>query len=263
MKKIFLLLTLAFALNTISAQHFTILGMLDGVDYTNSELVVDNTGDDAEPMNELVCDFYIFNNTEFEMKLGLKFRTFEADECFIPYFCLENCFEPSVTELPENRRPIIAPGESREFNAHFDSYLLDENGDPVFDENFSYIPVKGSIIVEYVFYSDEFPEDNSKILIKYHNGKVAGIVSYNQKFETTIYPNPVIDVANINYQLPTDIENATLSIVSCTGSKLKETQLMQNQNMISINVSDLPSGIYFYTINNKGRIIATNKFVIK
>ena len=58
----------------------------------------------------------------------------------------------------------------------------------------------------------------------------------------SIYPNPTTDIVNI-----TSDSNAELAIFNATGKEVK--RIRTNEGSTSINISDLPNGMYFIVIN--------------
>ena len=61
-------------------------------------------------------------------------------------------------------------------------------------------------------------------------------------FNLNTYPNPVSDVLNIEV-INTDTKNATISILSIEG-KVLLTEQANGQKKISLNLSQLPQGLY-------------------
>jgi len=72
----------------------------------------------------------------------------------------------------------------------------------------------------------------------------------------TVYPNPVVDILNIN--LNSESENTIVNIYTTSGQLI--TQQEFNENNISINTQNLPEGVYILKINSDGNI-STSKFV--
>lgn len=73
--------------------------------------------------------------------------------------------------------------------------------------------------------------------------------------EFKIYPNPVKNVLNVEAM---NDGNYIFSIMNADGKKLKERTF---DIQSSINVSNLPQGIYFYRIMNNGKKITSGKFI--
>jgi hypothetical protein len=83
----------------------------------------------------------------------------------------------------------------------------------------------------------------------------------NQNIAGLIYPNPVRDEANIDYQIKSG-EKAVLSIYGIVGSKLMEFNLNKEENHFSFSTAQLNSGVYFYQLLIDGNAISNNKFII-
>ena len=73
----------------------------------------------------------------------------------------------------------------------------------------------------------------------------------------SVYPNPVSDMLNINYN-----ENITkLTIYDVAGRSVKS--IATNNSMNSINISDLKSGTYLLSIETESKNASTIKFIKK
>ncbi len=87
------------------------------------------------------------------------------------------------------------------------------------------------------------------------------LISSNE-FETNIYPNPSLGHATIKYNLPQEIDKATLIIYDLSGRQLKTFLIDKTFDNISLSTEDLSSGTYFYTIETEShKIIQGKKFV--
>jgi hypothetical protein len=80
---------------------------------------------------------------------------------------------------------------------------------------------------------------------------------------TDIYPNPASSKASLSYQLPGNVKSGEIKIINLVGKTLKTIPVTQREGKVSIDVSDLSEGIYFYTINLDGVTVKTKKLVIK
>lgn len=80
-----------------------------------------------------------------------------------------------------------------------------------------------------------------------------------QEGTMTIYPNPVVDLLNI--QLSQSINQSyVIEILSIDGREVYKEIINRQDNVYQINVSLLSQGIYFCKINN-GIITETTKFI--
>ena len=75
------------------------------------------------------------------------------------------------------------------------------------------------------------------------------------------YPNPVGDVVNINYSLIKNTE-AKLQLFNMIGLLEKEYSIKNQFGTASMNVYDLPSGIYFCNFNVNGKVVKSQKIIV-
>jgi hypothetical protein len=80
---------------------------------------------------------------------------------------------------------------------------------------------------------------------------------------TDIYPNPASTKAVLNYKLPNSVKSGEVKIINLVGKTLKTIPITNREGKISIDVSDLSQGIYFYAINLDGVTVKTKKLIIK
>ncbi len=84
-------------------------------------------------------------------------------------------------------------------------------------------------------------------------------VEENKLLGIKIYPNPATNILNIN--VPTFVDVADLRLLNISGQVVLKTQLLSDKNQIQI--SELPSGVYFLEIEQGGKIIRKKIIVQK
>lgn len=241
MKKTLLLLSLVLCLSGAFAQSILFFDH-EGASVENGsiiELV-------EEPsVTEILFELNVQNATANEMNMYCKKNYIEVIENTMNMFCWGMCFGPTTFVSPD---PIVLAGG-------------ETTGDGVFSGHYMPQGIEGTSIIQYVFYDEANPNDSSYVTVKY----VAGFVGINDIVENTIseaYPNPATDVSKIDFNL--DYNNsASIMINDLTGSRVKEITLNGNSGTAVIDVNDLFSGIYFYTIVTDNRAIKTGKLVVK
>ncbi len=79
----------------------------------------------------------------------------------------------------------------------------------------------------------------------------------------TIYPNPVQTEAIINFQKPTDSDQASIVIRTQTGELVREINVSKNNTgVIVLNSTDFISGEYFYSLMADGKLVSTKRFIV-
>lgn len=72
------------------------------------------------------------------------------------------------------------------------------------------------------------------------------VAEHTSAITTAIYPNPATEQTTLRYY-STDNRNATLVVVDAIGKVVYQKQLPQG-NEYTLNLTDLPKGLYFYSI---------------
>lgn len=79
------------------------------------------------------------------------------------------------------------------------------------------------------------------------------------EYELKVYPNPVSKYINFEIEVDKSLE-FSLNIYSAIGS-LVYTQKEVKDKLLKVNVVDLSSGIYYYSIGYKNELVGSGKFV--
>lgn len=78
----------------------------------------------------------------------------------------------------------------------------------------------------------------------------------------SVYPNPFVSETTISFN--TELKNAELKIFNTLGQEIKQqNSKLQNVKRITIKRNDLISGLYFYTIKEENRPVATGKLIVE
>ena len=77
-------------------------------------------------------------------------------------------------------------------------------------------------------------------------------------------PNPLTDITNIEYYIPSNSQEAVLQIHDLGGKVFKTINIGdKGTGSINVKVKDLASGLYTYTLKIDGKLIDTKKMIIK
>lgn len=197
---------------------------------------------------EIVFHAVVHNNTDNGIQIKVRRKQLSMLEGTSSAFCWGLCFPPD-TEESADPRLILANGQStdEEFSGHYTT-----------------AGVLGISIVEYMFFNQDNEDQNVKVVAKYWAG-FDGIAEDAMKGGSIsdVYPNPATTFVNLDYNMPAEVDFAKVQIVNLLGSVVKESNINRSANKLSIDVSDLQGGIYFYSVLVNGDVYKTKKLVIR
>jgi len=231
MKRLLLFLGSLFLVLPTLSQNFELVDKQDSYQATFSQLV-------KIPLK-------IRNNTDKSQLYVIRKVRSDLGESQKGYFCLDNnCLESTIVEFSKR----VEPGEIINL-----FYTIESGLNPAQNSlKFEIFP-KGNLA--------EGIEHNVAIVVE---EKVAK--SLYQSREITIhdvYPNPVQDMAIIDYKISNDLVKAKIVLHNVLGKPLGDYELSSEDTRIKIQTDDLPTGVYFYTLylNNNG--VFTRKIMVR
>lgn len=245
MKRILLSIIFIFSLIiSVSAQQLEL--------YWNDEKLPDTVGvyGDANGDFELVFEAYLKNGTDKDLRIGAAREVLQEVEGTDNSFCWSgSCYSP-MTDTSDADHDLFLPRGTM-------------SPDPPFSGHYTHQSKFGETIVKYTLF-ERGNLDNSVSVVVIYKYSLTGIAdnSINGITFSNAYPNPATNTVNFDYKLSSN-SNATISIVNLLGSVVKRSDLNPASNKISIDVSDLPQGVYFYSIDIDGKVYKTQKLIVK
>jgi len=233
MRRVLLLVGYALICGVLNAQNFEVSGLQES--YKGS-------------IGDLIRAHLRFkNNTDKPITLILRKLETQIGGTQKNFFCLDNnCLD----QRTEDYILKIEPGQTlQNFSIGLEAGL-----------------VEGFSAVKYIVYNKSNPSETSQIELNFVvEGRPEKSSIYTSRFITIhdVYPNPVTDHANIDYQLHTDHVKTKIVIHNILGNVLTEYQLPFAETRIKILAEQFSAGIYFYTlyIDNEG--VMTRKLIVK
>jgi hypothetical protein len=80
---------------------------------------------------------------------------------------------------------------------------------------------------------------------------------------SNVYPNPADDVISFDYTIYDLQVHAKIAVRNVLGVIVGEYDLSAHGSRIEIDASQLPAGVYFYTLSVNSKNVATKKFLIR
>lgn len=157
-------------------------------------------------------------------------------------------FSPAIDESPDYK--LILAGEQSGTDDFYGRYIPNSK--------------IGSSIVEYMFFNKDNEDQHVKIAVKYW-ASPEGIAEEAMKGGSIsdIYPNPASQTVNLDYQFTNEVNSAQLKIVNLLGAVVQELVIDPYGNQMTIDIANLDSGIYFYTLFINDDVYRTKKFIVQ
>ncbi|MCQ2327376.1 MAG: T9SS type A sorting domain-containing protein [Bacteroidales bacterium] len=241
MKKVYLFLSLMMSVLALNAQVFT-LQHLDN-----------ETGDEVEFQNELnitledeagvAIDFiYFVNNTNEDVAFRIQKNIQQISEGNSLMMCFgETCLDANISEIQ-----TVAAGE---IFTHFDlMYLYADKS--VTRAEFTILGEDGQAIQSFT--------------VKYNDNVALPSVEKQVPLALSAAPIPANNTTTISYSIPSKYASAKVVIRNTVGSVVKTMNVATGKSgKLPVNVSDLNSGVYFYSVIADGQTLSTKKLVVK
>lgn len=158
-----------------------------------------------------------------------------------------NCYPPFVSVSPDAEN--IAAGATNS------SFIAD------------YTPMNmpGITIIRYSFFKEN-STDSIHTTVRFDATSAVNSTKKNMDNVASISapsPNPARDLTMIRYNLPGNTRNNKLKVFNAIGGVVKEVSLTQKQGDLILVTSQLPNGIYFYTLQSDNNSVVTKKLIVK
>jgi len=113
--------------------------------------------------------------------------------------------------------------------------------------------------IRYTFYVNNNASDSTSVVVKFQSSPTFGLNEFKAQ-ASSAYPNPAKNYFFVELAKQPKA-NTTIDLYNLLGSKVRS--ISARSNKVEINVSDLKSGIYLYTISENGHAVETKKIVVK
>ncbi len=157
-------------------------------------------------------------------------------------------------------------------------YIMRTNGDVLFERDSSFCPYDYGILgasqeIRPIFntsaglklYLDKTGNSPFKMSIYSLPGTLPSNMYRFEKFNRSfvkVFPNPASNTLTFEISPPDNINDYELIITNTNAEEITRTKIAGNNYRYTINVSDLSSGIYFYTLSTKNKPYQSGKFII-
>lgn len=200
---------------------------------------------DAE---EFIFQAVVHNNTNAWMKIKVRRTQVDMVDSTSSYFCWGDCFDVDVDESPDS---LLVPSGGSSVDGAFSGHYLPNMKN-------------GTSTVEYMFYNMDNEDQNVKVLVKYWaSPNSIGKDYINNSSISNIYPNPGSSQVSINYNITDQVNSAAVRLVNIYGNIVVEQNIDLGTSKLTVDISNLENGVYFYTVLLDGYVYRTQKLIIR
>ena len=202
---------------------------------------------DINDSYEIQFDLHIINTTSNDINVVCD-MTDDPNGVGSNYLCWGSCFMPGVLTA---KNPVKA-GEEGVFNGHC----------MFVDSDWNLLPTGTEIHMVYTFYDERNPEEKYTFNVNYKYS-LESVNDFNSvEVFSNAYPNPASNTVSFDYNMPFDVNSASVAIYNMMGQEVVRQNLNLGGSRADINISDLNEGVYFYSLIVNNETVKTNKFVV-
>lgn len=118
----------------------------------------------------------------------------------------------------------------------------------------------GMTTIRYVIYDYQNPSDSVWFTVRW-NATPAGIQENLIGSLVSAFPNPATSTTQVKYEF-SGASEGLLKVFNMLGEEVKTVSLNTNKGTALIDVAELKSGIYFYSLVAGDKTLATRKFTV-
>jgi hypothetical protein len=115
----------------------------------------------------------------------------------------------------------------------------------------------------YTFFDVNNLNDTVSVTVRYSAALSAPSADPLLSHVSNVYPNPAIDKIFFDYNPSGSTGLRTLIIRDMAGRKVSESDIPNQQGTLEMDVREMESGVYFYSMLQNGKVLLTRKLVIK
>lgn len=190
-------------------------------------------------------EYFVKNNTDQVMSLRCSRDVVNEVVGSENYFCVFGaCLSPNIGETARD-------------------YVLSAGGiadtENVFTSHYTAFGNAGNTTLRYTFTNSNNVNDSISFSVAYTD--VTGIDDYMNNSPIDIYPNPASDFVKVNLQ-ELNLNSGRVEIYNALGT-LCFDQKFTGESEVTLDLSQLPKGVYLYRVESQGSYTTTSKLILK
>jgi urease beta subunit len=219
----------------------------DGQDIANGATVFVDGEMTDNIHEEFLSHVLVKNNSDRDMQVKARREDIDVVAGSTNYLCWQACYPDDVTESPNAY--TIPAGETTPETVFAGHYIPRGNA--------------GTSTIKYTFFNESQSDDQVYFLVSYVISPTSLDDLLSKALISSAYPNPATDQFAIDYEFPSGVEMAEVKLFNIVGQEILKQAVSGKSGKIQLSVSDLPEGIYFYSLTINDGATLTKKLVVR
>ena len=237
-----------FVAYTISEAFSSSLSLhWDNEDIANGSTVFVNGEMTDDIYEEFLSHVLVKNNADRDLAVKARREDIDVVEGSLNFLCWEACYPDDVTESPNAY--TIPAGDMTPETVFAGHYLPQGNA--------------GTSVVKYTFFVESDPDDQVHFFVSYVISPTSLVDLLSLANISNAYPNPATNYFSVDYNFPAGINTAKLKLYNIVGQEIDAEDFSGLNGKLEISVSELPEGIYFYSIVLNHEAVFTRKLLVR
>lgn len=217
--------------------------IIDGADYTGSSYTYTTSVNNT---SEIKLHIQIANTSSNEVGVLVNKNVISAADNHVNSFCIGDCYPPTTNESTTVYN--IAANDTTAVGVF---YIEFEHGGSI-----------GQSVIDYTIFERSDNSNSAQVRITFDVTEGTAVETNSFANAFIAFPNPVTSgMVSFKVENFSNIEGSRIVVRNILGSTVKSVII--SNNIVRLNVDDLPNGIYLYSLERNGVNVATKRFIIR
>lgn len=141
--------------------------------------------------------------------------------------------------------------------------ILPGGYDTTFKGEYYPLGVTGVSTIRYTFFNTQDTDDTITVTVRYSGSASVAKTNISPTEISNAYPNPASDVIYFDYNNSESTLNSYIIIRDFAGRIVREVVIPQHEGVLEIDLTDIETGVYFYSLMQNNLMLLTKKLIVK
>jgi hypothetical protein len=206
--------------------------------------VSDSSKTESTSVSTISIQANVKNNSANNLNVIVSKEVIQEAEDALIYFCWGACYTPAVSLSND----VIAISSGATEKDNFAAYSEPQGKE-------------GVSIVKYCFMDQSNQTDSSCVTLRFISSNATSISEiHNDKLGANLYPNPAKNLTHLSYQISSN--NGKVVVYDVLGQQIFTDKLNSTIGLLTLDLSSVNEGVYFYSLYDENNLIETKKFIV-